>query len=104
MVWTRARARALRSALRCGQHRGQHRSAANLRQVCPVDDQGFPRMSLKTLAMLLMDMSKTRCPHCRRPHCRLCRIPLQVDGRTTVRSFLQRVGLDRVRLSRLVCV
>ena len=56
-------------------------------------------MSLKTLAMLLINMTKTRCPHCR-----LYRIPLQVDGRTTVRSFLRHVGLDRVRLERLVSV
>ena len=51
------------------------------------------------MAMLLMDMSKTRCPHCR-----LYRIPLQVDSHTTVRSFLRRLGLDRVQLERLVCV
>ena len=101
MVSTRART--LRLARRCV--RGQHRLGASikfrshLQDVCPVDDAGCPRMSLKTLAMLLMDMSKTRCPHCR-----LYRMPLQVDGHTTVRSFLRRVGLDRVRLERLVCV
>ena len=104
MVSTRAviaRARALRLARRCvrSQPRSGTKFRSHLRQVCPVDDEGFPRMSLKTLAMLLMDMTRTRCPHCR-----LCRIPLQVDGRTTVRSFLRRVKLDRVRLERLVCV
>ena len=101
MVWTRARARALRLALRCvrGQHRSGTKFRSHLRQACPVDDEEFPRMSLKTLASLLMGMSKTRCPHCR-----LYRTPLQVDGRTTVRSFLRRVGIDRVRLERLVCV
>ena len=87
MVSTRARA--LRLARRCvrGQHRTGTKFRSHLRQVCPADDAGFPRMSLKTLAiMLLMDMTQTRYPHCR-----LYRIPLQVDGRTTVRSFLHRV-------------
>ena len=67
MVWTRARARALRLALRCvrGQHRSGTKFRSHLRQACPVDDEEFPRMSLKTLASLLMGMSKTRCPHCR---------------------------------------
>ena len=74
-IMVSTRARALRLARRCvrGQHQSRTKFRSHLRQVCPVDDEWFPRMSLKTLTMLLMDMTKTRCPHCR-----LYRIPLQV--------------------------
>ena len=90
-VWTRAVVctRALPLPRRCV--RGRHRAGkgerwikfqSHLRKVCPTDDAGFVRMSLKTLAMWLMDMSRTRSPHCRLYH-----IPLKVDGRRTVGSF-----------------
>lgn len=90
-VWTRAVVctRALPLSRRCV--RGRHRAGKgerwikfqfHLRKVCPTDDAGFARMSLKTLAMWLMDMSRTRSPHCRLYH-----IPLKVDGRRTVGSF-----------------
>jgi len=88
MVLARAvvRTRALRLSRRCV--RGRHGAGkgerwikfqSHLRKVCPTDDAGFVRMSLKTLAMWLMDMSRTRSPHCRLYH-----IPLKVDGRRTV--------------------
>ena len=63
------------------------RTLRGLRQTCPTDRWGFYRMDLKILGRWLIELAETH------PRAQ------QVDGRTTIGSFLQRQGIASFSLA-----